>query len=130
MKSIIKDEVLVHVDSHAPHIEDDADGPDVDGAIVALVLEHFWRQIRRRADERAPERLLGNNACEAEVAEFNLRVVCKRTSTRADALELGGTKRDANEPPPSARGGEARCTRVSEPSGTECRCAGAARSRA
>lgn len=56
-----------------PDVDDDADRPHVQRAVVALVPEHLRRQVRRRADHRAPERLLADDPGEAEVTELHLQ---------------------------------------------------------
>jgi len=53
----------VHDDAHRPHVQ---------RAVVALGAQHLGRQVRRRAHHRAAERLLADDAGEAEVAEFHL----------------------------------------------------------
>ena len=58
----------------SPDVDDDADGPHVERAVVALVLEHFRRQVGRRADDRATERLITDDPREAEITQLYLRM--------------------------------------------------------
>ena len=53
----------VHDDAHRPHVQ---------RAVVALVEQHLGRQVGRRAHHRAAERLLADDAGEAEVAQLHL----------------------------------------------------------
>lgn len=53
----------VHDDTHRPHVQ---------RAVVAAAVDHLWRQIGRRAHHGATERLLADNAGEAEIAELHL----------------------------------------------------------
>lgn len=55
------------------HVHDDAHGPHVQRAVVAVAADHLWRQIRRRAHDRAAERLLADDTGEAKVAELYLQ---------------------------------------------------------
>ena len=57
-------EADVHDHAHRPHVQ---------RAVVALVEQHLGRQVGRRAHHRAPERLLADDAREAEVAQLHLR---------------------------------------------------------
>jgi len=54
------------------HVHDDAHGPHVQGAVVAAVADDLGRQVGRRAHHRAAERLLADDAGEAEVAQLDL----------------------------------------------------------
>lgn len=69
-------DVLIFIEWKRPtqaHVHDDADRPHVQGAVVTLVEQDLWRQVGRRADHRAAERLLADDASEAKVAEFDLK---------------------------------------------------------
>ena len=70
--------------SSLPDVDDDADRPHVERAVVALVLEHFRCEVGGRADDGASERLVADDAREAEVAQPDLRMrtqTLSRTST-------------------------------------------------
>ena len=64
----------------SPDVDDDADRPHVERAVVALVLEHFRRQVGRRADDRATERLITDDPREAEITQLYLRMKQQQTS--------------------------------------------------
>ena len=53
----------VHDDAHRPHVQ---------RAVVAAAVDHLGRQIGRRPHDRATERLLADDAGEAEVAQLHL----------------------------------------------------------
>lgn len=54
-------------------VRDDAHGPHVQRAVVAAAADHLGRQVGRRAHDRAAERLLADDAGEAEVAQLHLQ---------------------------------------------------------
>lgn len=55
------------------HVHDDAYGPHVQGAVVAVAADHLRGQVGGRTHDGATERLLANDAGEAEVAELHLQ---------------------------------------------------------
>lgn len=55
------------------HVHDDAHGPHVQRAVVAAAADHLWRQVGRRPHDRAAERLLADDAGEAEVTQLHLQ---------------------------------------------------------
>ena len=67
------------------HVHDDADRPHVQRAVVAAAADHLRRQVGRRAHNWAPERLLADDAGEAEVAQLHLRRNTKSGFNVADS---------------------------------------------
>lgn len=55
------------------HIHDDAHGPHVQRAVVTIAADHLRSQVGRGAHHRPTERLLANDAGEAEVAQLHLQ---------------------------------------------------------
>lgn len=55
------------------HVHDDAHGPHVQGAVVAVAADHLRGQVGWRPHDGATERLLAYDAGEAEVAELHLQ---------------------------------------------------------
>lgn len=55
------------------HIYDDAHRPHVQGAVVTIAADHLRSQVGRGAHHRPSERLLANDAGEAEVAQLHLQ---------------------------------------------------------
>lgn len=68
------------------HVHDDAHGPHVQRAVVAVVADHLRRQVGRRAHDRAPERLLTDDAGEAKVAELHLQHRRRSAFNATDAV--------------------------------------------
>ena len=56
-----------------PDVDDDSDRPHVQRAVVAFVPQDFRSEVRRRADHRAPKRLLTDDPSESEVAKLHLQ---------------------------------------------------------
>lgn len=54
----------VHDDAHRPHVQ---------RAVVAAAADHLGRQVGRRPHDRATERLLADDAGEAEVTQLHLQ---------------------------------------------------------
>lgn len=68
----LKSELCVCVDL-VPDVNDDADRPHVQGSVVAFVPQHLGRQVGRRADHRAPERLLSDDPGKSKVTQLHLQ---------------------------------------------------------
>lgn len=69
-------DVLVLVEGEGPaqaHVHDDTHRPHVQRAVVAAAADHLGRQVGWRPHDRATERLLADDAGEAEVAQLHLR---------------------------------------------------------
>lgn len=69
-------DLLILVEGERPaqaDVDDDAHRPHVQRAVVAFAAQHLGRQVRRRPDHRAAERLLPDDAGEAKVTKLHLQ---------------------------------------------------------
>lgn len=64
------------------HVHDDAHRPHVQSAVVAAAPDHLRGQVSGRAHDRAAERLLTDDAGEAEVAQLHLKTQTESSFSR------------------------------------------------
>ena len=55
------------------YVDDDSGTPHVEAAIVALVSQHFRREVSRSSDHTFPETLFSDDPSESEIAQFDLK---------------------------------------------------------